>query len=498
MGVRSPSRILCLQLQEKGKPTLPTKNDNSRSISAVAEAFLKYSPRVSYRTVSARSGGETHWLFLDIASTAHLFANRGDRKKQQSHQSGEEVLMLSAIKLAQDLGFGVQCAVADTPAGAQAFATSSASSDGPLIIPPGEERDRLHSLSLPHILHLEGLEVWPRPMLMQNIITFFMMLGFRTLGDLSRFTMNSLQERWGQAGETLWRRLNAQDRQVISPLLPTEPLQDYQYFDFPVSLVSLILRQAEKSIDFLFARLQGRRFFAQQLVLILHCEYSSAQHKIVIEPNTPSRDRDLFLTLLEERLDNIGRHLENPIREIELQVVPSPEKARQMDFFEPRITDSDKVQTLISLLTQSSLKTGLYRIEPAVLPEDGWRLASSPEERDRKSEVSLEPRQFVIGERHKDYHGQGLAIAPQPFYSSDMMRAPRPTRILKNPLPLSIEELERLTFLSNSPIERIESAWWENGGNKRDYFFAVSPAGDCLWIFRDSRREEYFLHGYFD
>ncbi len=484
-----------------------------------------------FRTSIHRSGPETHWLFLDIASTAHLFApakptkpsasaslaanalslvNCDDDQDSNINQSGEERLTQAAISLARDLGFSVQCAVADTPSGAQAFAMSHHDARNPneplseqknvraglIIIPPGEERERLKNLSLPHLLNLEGLEPWSKPSVIEGVVTFFMMLGFKTAGDLSRFTLASLQERWGNTGELLWQRLNSRDQQVVSPLLPTEPLEDYVHLDFPVSLVSLLLHQLEKSLEFLFARLQGRRFFASQLVITLHCEYSQTQHKIVIEPNTPSRDLGLFLTLLDDRLGKLN--LENPIRDLEMHVVPCPEKSRQLDFFEPRINDSDKVLTLFSLLSQSSLQAGLYRIEPAVLPEQGWRLASSPDEREAATMAPLAPQHFAIGERHVDYKGDGIAITPQPFYGESVMNAPRPTRILQEPLPLSLFELENMKILSAHPIERFENGWWQGRTASRDYYFAVSEDGECLWIFRDSRSHEYFLHGFFD
>ena len=435
---------------------------------AVTEAFLKYSPRVQFRQAI---GDELGWVFIDIASTSHLF-------------HGEEGLMRSAEALARDLGFGVQCAVADTPAGAQAFATVQPYG----IIPPGEERERLKDLSLPLLLQLEGLEPWERPTVVESIVTFFMMLGFKNAGDLSRFTPASLQERWGETGALLWKRLNAQDRQVISPLVPTEALHDFVHLDFPISLVSLLLHHAEKSLDFLFARLQGRRLFTGKLVLTLHCEYSKAQHRIEIEPNTPSRDRELFATLLENRLSELD--LENPIRDFELEVDPVPEKSSQLDFFEPRTTDDDKLQTLFSLLTQSMLKPGLYRIEPSIAPERAWRIASAAEHAPALAPVG---RETVIGEDER-------AVAPQPRYGEAVMAAPRPTRILRVPEPLTIDELQRLKILSNSPIERLESGWWDNEGEmmKRDYYFAVSPEGQCLWIYQDLRNEEYFLHGYFD
>ena len=69
----------------------------------LSRRFLNFRPRVQFRA--------PHWVFLDIASTSHFF-------------KGEEGLMHSAMNLARDLGFGVQCAIADTPAGAQAFTVS--------------------------------------------------------------------------------------------------------------------------------------------------------------------------------------------------------------------------------------------------------------------------------------------------------------------------------------------------------------------------------------
>ncbi len=476
--VRTASRVLCLKLQEQ--PSAGFKRPpRAGAMPIVVEAFLKFSPRVQFRTSAPRDGSEpVHWVFLDIASTSHLY-------------HGEEGLMRQAVSLARDLGFGVQCAVADTPAGAQAFTTAHHDN----LVPPGEEREKLKALSLPLLLQLEGLEPWAKPTMAESIVTFFMMLGFKTLGDLSRFTAASLQERWGETGVLLWKRLNAQDKQVISPLIATEPLEDYVHMDFPVSLVSLLLHQMEKSVDFLFARLQGRRYFARKLSVTLHCEYSKTQHKIEIEPNTPSRDRNLFLTLIENRLSALD--LENPIRDFEVNVMPCPENSRQLDFFEPRTTENDKLQTLMSLLTQSALKPGFYRIEPSIRPEGGWQLASSPEET-KTAKAKLNPDHHVVAEHHEDYKGDGLAIASRPHYGASVMRAPRPTRLLNDPMPLSLGELQRLKILSSNPIERIETGWWESGAMKRDYYFAVSPEGQCLWVFQDLRTDEYFLHGYFD
>jgi protein ImuB len=446
----------------------------------LAEAFLKFSPRVQFR--------EPNWIFIDIASTSHLFL-------------GEEGLMRSAMGLARDLGFGAQCAIADTPAGAQAFAVAHSQK----LVAPGEEREQLKALSLPLLLELEGLQAWAKPRAIESIVSFFMMLGFNKIGELSRFTFASWQERWGEAGALLWRRLNSQDRQMISPLLPMEPLEDFVHFDFPIALTSLLLHQMQKSLDFLFARLQGRRLFAQKLTFIFHCEYSNARHTIEIAPNMPSRDRELYMTLLENRLNAIN--LENPVRDVEIKVMPCPEQTRQLDFFEPRTSDNDKLQSLFSLLRQSQVQPGFYKIEPSILPETGWRLCSdTPMTRDhglkQQTEFQASPLQQLAPLREQKWRDENenigpTAIAPDPRYGEAVARAPRPTRMLREPRAIPLDELRRLNILSISPIERLESRWWEDD-TCRDYFFAVSPEGQCLWIYRDSRSEEYFLHGYFD
>jgi protein ImuB len=285
---------------------------------------------------------------------------------------------------------------------------------------------------------------------------------------------------------------------VVSPLSPSEALEDYVHLDFPVSLASLLLHQVQKSVDFLFARLQGRRLVASRLELTLRCEFSSsgerkpAEHKIVIEPTTANRDRELYLTLLENRLSSLD--LDNPIRDFELRVSPTAEKSRQLDFFEPRTNETDKVDTLISLLSQPNgggMRPGFYRISPAILPENGWRLAGSGE----AFPDTLSPSDLAFDESEVE----GVpAVAPQPHYGAAVMRAPRPTRILREPVPLPLDELERMKILSTNPIERIEGAWWNEYETRRDYYFAISAEGQCLWIYQDRRSEEYFLHGYFD
>jgi len=45
---------------------------------------------------------------------------------------------------------------------------------------------------------------------------------------------------------------------------------------------------------------------------------------------------------------------------------------------------------------------------------------------------------------------------------------------------------------------RIESGWWDGQDVARDYYQALSPGGERLWVFRERRSGRWFLHGLFD
>ena len=310
-------RTLCLNLQR----------DAAHS---VAENFLIFSPRVHYRAPGL--------VFLDITSTAKLFG-------------GEQALMDEALYVSREFFSDAVAAVADTPWGAQALSAERPNS----ISLPTRELSDLGEAGLSRLHQLEGLIAWHQPREIEEIVDFFHMLGIHRLNEIRKFQVDSFRERWRDTGTLIWKRLHGLDKQVISPLLPSEALQDYVHLDFPVSLLPFLLHCLEKSLQRLIARLQGRGEFARKLILHLFCEYSNKVHQIELQPSTPGRDLDLFMKLLENKLADVN--LDNPIKQIEVEVVPCSEKIQQLSFFEPRVRDGDKLAQLVSVFQQASLTT---------------------------------------------------------------------------------------------------------------------------------------------
>jgi protein ImuB len=421
----------------------------------VAENFLTFSPRVHYRAPGL--------VFMDITGTAKIFG-------------GEQKLMDEALQVSREFFREATGAISDTPWGAQALA---AEKPGAISLPTRELSD-LGNAPLSRLHQLEGLIAWRSNSEVEDIVDFFHMLGINRLGEIRKFQVDSFRERWKDTGTLIWKRLHGMDKQVISPLLPTEALEDFIHLDFPVSLMPFLLHCLEKSLRRLMARLQGRGEFAQKMIVHLFCEYSGGVHVIELEPASPSRNLELFLKLLENKLAEVN--LDNPIQQIEVEVIPCPEKIQQLSFFEPRVSSQEKLEQLVSVFHQAKLTTGFLKPKDEIMPEEAWEVTPEFEE--------YEPIEDAV-----EVEGQSFQI--RPAYSFSLSQAPRPSRLLKKPRAMGRGELERFQFLSHHPIERMEDSWWEDSRG-RDYYFALSPRGEFVWLFFDRIEAQYYLHGYFD
>ena len=427
--------------------------------SSSAEAFLVLSPRVQFRF--------PHYIFVDIESTEHLFG-------------GEANCLEKSLDIAKKFSSEASAAVADTPAVAQVLAKWRPSS----IAPAGKEQESFKGLSLDALKDLEGLTAWTQKKPMDQIIAFFYALGIFGMEDLLNFRAASLRERWGDLGVLLWNRLHSKDSQVISPLVPRDPLVGYGYMDDPLGTVPLLMNRIKPYVDILFLRLAGLSRYAQKMDVILHCEYSEKKYSLSIEPVSPTRDQDLFEDLLAKKMEKT--ELSNPIREFEIILYDVPEKIQQLDFFEPRDNSEDRWRRLISFAKQAQCDMGFLQVEASHFPEQSFRL------------VTEWPEDFKA---HDLIEYQDEALQVKSVYAKGLAQSPRPSLLLDKPQALSAQEVQNLRFVSTMPSERIESSWWQisvQDLKNRDYYFALSHQNQLLWVFRDRINSQVYLHGYFD
>jgi protein ImuB len=409
-----------------------------------------------------------HFVFVDIDSTAGLFG-------------GELQLMKQAVDLARGFAPQATAAVASTTYFAQVLVQFRPFE----VVPENEDLNLIKTFSIAVIGEMEGLFAWPKIRQIEHIVQFFQSLGLHTLEEIWNFPLSSFRERWGEVGVTAWNRLHALEKQVISPLSTQDPLTAYGYFDEPVSLLPVLQQSLGPQLHLLFLRLQGLQRNAQKLELILFCEYSDKQHTFFVEPVSPSRDAKLFYDLMCRKLSEFS--LENPIREFELQVFDAPDKVHQLDFFEPRDTSEDRWRRLISFAKQANVEMGFLQQEAAHLPEQSYKLITDwPKD--------FNPKDFV--ERRSVNANEAVQL--KSVFAKALAKSPRPSLLLREPQLLSQNQIHDYRLLSRIPSERIESSWWLDAHEVRDYYFALSQKGQLTWVFQDRSSKNYYLHGYFD
>lgn len=433
--------------------------------SSIAKKFLFLSPLIQSRNPS--------WLFIDISRTSHLFSN-------------ESQLMNRALQLAREFHSEATASIANHPAFAQVFSVWYSPS---VVVSPHQQQPFLFSLPLMALKQLEGLIPWPSSHEIELIIHFFVELGYKNILDLQDFPIESFRERWGSTGELLWRKIHEMEQQSISPLLTRDSLHEFVHLNWPISSLPDLLQQLRLRLQQMCQRLQERSEQIRMISIQLYCEYSEGHHQIKLRPVQPSRDLHLLLKLLENQLIDID--LENPISHFEISIIACAEKCLQLDFFSPQIHDQDKLDQLLSLLQQSSIHAGFFNLTPSLLPEQSWSISSdfSPFA-DFCDQIDHPPKLTSPSQATSP-------IRIRPAYGQHLSHTPRPNRLLKAPQKISPSLVRQFHFFSPLPLERLEDHWW-NCAVKRDYYYALTPQKQWVWIFRDLLLNEYYVHGYFD
>jgi len=446
-------------------------------------------------------------IFIEVGSTSHLFG-------------GEQYVLQKCQRLAQHWTKDFSIAIADRPYKAQALAQQQPSKTAVHYLEP----HAFGSLSLDSLVDLEGLTPWESRRQVELMIQTFKSLGLDKIQDILAMKSNQFRARWGGLGITLWKRLHSQEIQPIHPLPLKNPFYSYLYFENSIDNRKWLMKALEESLLDLFQTAERLKRFGQKLQVKLHCEFSDVRHELWVEPVGPSRDVKLFADLLEKRIEKIDT--QNPIREVEIQFFDVPEKVYQMDFFEPTDPTGDQWRRLISFCRQMGIEMGFLEAQPSHFPEESFRLSAN-------WPTLYQPQDKVENDRG--------AIQVKTVYAKALSKSPRPPLLLKKPKPLSTADLKRMRFVSGVPSERIENEWWVDwkdrwlektakkaaisapnvssstpvfnsaqsaspalpavaapAASARDYYFAISPKGQWLWVFQEHKSKRFFLHGYFD
>lgn len=291
-------------------------------------------------------------------------------------------------------------------------------------------------------------------------------IGAATLGDVLALPRAGLARRCGQELLTgLDRALGTQPdprRWFESPETFSTRLEPLT----PVEHTEAILFVARRLIAALAGFLAARQSGIERFLLSLEHEERPAT-RLMLSFAGWSRDEARFITVLRERLTTL--ELPGPVLAVQLAaheircLTPS-----NTDLFDDARLGREKCAQLVERLRArlgSEAVSGV-RAVPAHRPELAWQVCEPGAQQRNDFFASTRPL--------------WLLEPPQPLEGRDgQPRWNGPLRLLAGP-------------------ERIESGWWDGNDAARDYYVALGPQEEMLWLFRERRAPHgWYLHGLF-
>ena len=282
--------------------------------------------------------------------------------------------------------------------------------------------------------------------------------GIRTIGLLLEIPRDAVARRFGPGISRFLDRLTG----VLADPRPAFCLPDRYaaHFEFEFeargteALLFPVRRLLREFAGYLRARDTGVQHF---LLTFSHRQAPSTEIRIGM--SAADRNAERFFALIREQLERT-----------ELPSAAIGAGLSATEFAMPAALQPDLLNG--ALQQTEELSHTIDRIAARLGDANVRRLRALPEHR---PEVSWS---------YQDAGGR-CASRPEPQFPD------RPLWLLPEPRPLEQSGMPPMT----SGPERIESGWWDGEDVQRDYYVVRMPSGPDLWVFRDLRDSQWYLHG---
>ena len=427
---------------------------------ALAEACLRSSSQVALREGHAGPSA----VFLEAGRSGWLY--------------GPEGLRVRVLAAARRLGFPEPLSFGWGGHAAEAYAQARWGPALPL--------EALHAYASPFLEHAEAEQ------LVASFIGVFKQLGLRRLEDFARLPLRSLESRFGpQAALLRSRVLGAWDmawpRFEPEPML--EELVDTRQVETQdgISAGEALLFHLKQCCDRVSARLGGRGSRAAGLELDFGMQRLGQRGQqwrtLRVELPVPQGGALGLLRVLRERVDVEWqqRPAGGAITQVRLRVSRyAPGLGAQRHLWDKKEEDAEAWAALINRLRQRLGEDEVFlgELVQRYLPERAWKRAFPHQPMPHVAAPSpLRP---------------GSGQAPGGVRVEEV---PRPTRLLKEALPL----LQQGDLLAHAPSrrswhavqwtgpERLSGEWWDDPkglGYARDYYEVRTQEGERLWVYK--------------
>ena len=298
-------------------------------------------------------------------------------------------------------------------------------------------------------------------------------LGITRLGPFLALPAGGVLRRFGPEAHRLRKLAAGEGAPPLQPAPILEPLRLVLELDDAETDRTRLTFFAKQLLDSLLDKLAAKYQAASELKLCLGCRKSPERVEL-LRPAEPTLDAAQLLGLLRLRLEALELPVGANRIALEAACVPATEEQLELHAQKPKRDLAAATRAFARLRAAfGEQAVTRARLEPGHLPEArfSWEpmAALLPAQPDTSSPFQLVRR---------------LRARPE-------LLPPRDAREPDGWLIRGLSEgrVERLI----GP-HRLRGGWWVQE-LERDYYFAETSLGECLWIYFDRRRRSWFLQG---
>jgi protein ImuB len=369
----------------------------------------------------------------------------------------------------------VRAATSITPICAEVAARHGYGKNGLVTIAPGSER--------------EYLAPFPVGVLEPSLFLSTLLdgIGVERCGDLARLDLESVEVRFGGEGARLWRLSRADDSRRIFASMPRAlPAASLDWVEYTLKDPERLVFIINALVGNITTDLKSRGQCAREMTMIFSlANRETFEH--LVRPARSTASHKAWMRLIRSHLERIT--LPDGVVGITIRVESvTGEVERQGDIFDRGFATASAAEETIAQLLDDQ---GAVVVTP--------RNTQHPLIDQRTEWISQEPAQASarIQLRERVVKATAAPRLTLQFFPEPRRIAVKTVRRRDHELPVQFRDKHWQQIVSAAGPDRVSGGRWTEP-YAREYFRCVTDDGMMVWIFRDARTDEWYLHGWWD
>jgi protein ImuB len=369
----------------------------------------------------------------------------------------------------------VRAATSITPISAEVAARHGNGKNGLVAIAPGSER--------------EYLAPFPIGVLEPSLFLATLLdgIGIESCGDLARLDLESVEVRFGGEGARLWRLSRADDSRRIFASMPRAlPAASLDWVEYTLKDPERLVFIINALVGNIMTDLKSRGQCAREMSMIFSlANRETFEH--LVRPARSTASHKAWMRLIRTYLERIT--LPDGVVGITIRVESvTGEVERQGDIFDRGFATANAAEETIAQLLDDQ---GAVVVTP--------RNTQHPLIDRRTEWISQEPAQASarIQLRERVVKATAAPRLTLQFFPEPRRIAVKTVRRRDHELPVQFRDNHWQQIVSAAGPDRVSGGRWTEP-YAREYFRCVTDDGMMVWLYRDARTDEWYLHGWWD